>query len=188
MNRFLIDHHPDAIAKQLCDVHICKMPTEEAQMLSSAVWYHRPDIHAQLELYKPSHIHKKEVDGKEVLTGHPCTLWALETRANYVFAWKLYDAMLREYTFRYGKIHGASNPSTTNTNVHADELLEAAQFIPEGQLTKHPQCFGDHNKHLMTDEVWPIMAYRTFYVVDKSKIAKYNNGRPRPSWMKGEVA
>ena len=34
MNRFLIEHHTDAIAKSLCDQHIVKMPLEEAQMLS----------------------------------------------------------------------------------------------------------------------------------------------------------
>ena len=40
MNRFLIEHHPDAIAKSLCDKHIVKMPLEEAQMLCTAVWHH----------------------------------------------------------------------------------------------------------------------------------------------------
>ena len=43
MNRFLIDHHPDAIAKQLCDQHIVKMPLEEAQMLCTSLWHHAPD-------------------------------------------------------------------------------------------------------------------------------------------------
>ena len=61
MNRFLIDHHPDAIAKSLCDQHIVKMPLEEAQMLCTAVWHHRPDIAEKYGLYKP--VHQK----------HPCT-------------------------------------------------------------------------------------------------------------------
>jgi len=55
MNRFLIDHHPDAIAKQLCDQHIVKMPLEEAQMLCTAVWHHRPDVAEEYGLYKPVH-------------------------------------------------------------------------------------------------------------------------------------
>ena len=29
MNRFIIDHHPDAIAKQLCDEHVIKMILEK---------------------------------------------------------------------------------------------------------------------------------------------------------------
>ena len=40
MNRFLIDHHPDAIAKAMCDKHIVKMPTEEAQMLSHVLHHY----------------------------------------------------------------------------------------------------------------------------------------------------
>jgi len=30
------------------------------------------------------------------------------------------------------------------------------------------------------------MAYRAFYVVDKSKFARYNKGREMPQWMRGE--
>ena len=33
MNRFIVDYHPEAIAKALCDQHVVKMPLEEAQML-----------------------------------------------------------------------------------------------------------------------------------------------------------
>ena len=36
MNRFIVDYHPDAIAKALCDQHVVKMPLEEAQMLCTA--------------------------------------------------------------------------------------------------------------------------------------------------------
>ena len=43
MNRFIIEHHPDAIAKSLCDQHIVKMPLEEAQMLCTALWHHDPE-------------------------------------------------------------------------------------------------------------------------------------------------
>ena len=186
MNRFLIDHHPDAIAKQLCDQHIVKMPLEEAQMLCTAVWFHRPDIHEQLKLYKPCHINTKyheqnkamlESSGKKLkVTGHPCTLWAMETQANYAFAYSLYTSMLCEYHHRYGKWHGAGK--------HSKALNYAQQFIPEGGLTPHPQCFSGHDD-LKTDERWPIMAYRAFYVVDKSKFARYNKGREMPQWMKG---
>ena len=88
MNRFLIEHHPDAIAKSLCDQHIVKMPLEEAQMLCTTLWAHAPDYAEQFNLYKP--VHQR----------HPCTLWAMECRMNYEYAFGLYDAMLREYTHR----------------------------------------------------------------------------------------
>lgn len=168
MNRFLIDHHPIAIAKQLCDQHIVKMPLEEAQMLCTSLWHHAPEYAREMGLYKP--VHQK----------HPCTLWAMENQENYSFAFMLYEAMLDEYTYRYGKQHGASR--------HQDALRNGKHFLPRAMgVTKHPQCFSGHD-HLKTDERWPIMAYRAFYIVDKLRFARYNKGREMPFWMKGEVA
>ena len=172
MNRFLIEHHPDAIAKSLCDKHIVKMPLEEAQMLCTTVWHYAPEYAQTHELYK-----------------HPCTLWAMESRANFVFAFNLYTSMLCEYHHRYGKWHGAGNPSTTNKDASPKHLLAARHFIPEGDgLTPHPQCFSGLD-HLKTDEQWPIMAYRAFYKVDKASFAKWEyGGRTMPHWMEGEAA
>lgn len=176
MNRFLIEHHPDAIAQSLCDKHIVKMPLEEAQMLCTAIWHHAPDYAREHELYKP--VHQK----------HPCTLWAMKTRANFVFAFNLYTSMLCEYHHRYDKWHGAGNPSTTNKDARPQHIIEARYFIPEGALTEHPQCFSGLD-HLKTNEKWPIVAYRNFYKVDKASFAKWEyGGRSMPEWMKGEVA
>jgi len=162
VNRFLIDHHPDAIAKSLCDQHIVKMPLEEAQMLCTAVWHHATNYAEQWGLYKPVHMK------------HPCTVWAMKTRANYTFALNLYAAMLDEYTYRYGKTHGAMK--------HYEALSDARTLIPEGKLTPHPQCLSGHDD-LKTDERYPIVAYRAFYVVDKLRFARYNRGREMPAWL-----
>ena len=85
MNRFIIEDNPDAIARSLCDQHIVKMPLEEAQMLCTAVWHHNPSFAEFADLYKP--VHQK----------HPCTLWAMETRTNFRYAYKLYCSMLMTY-------------------------------------------------------------------------------------------
>ena len=74
MNRFIIEGEPQKIAKSLCDQHVVKMPLEEAQMLCTALWHHAPEYAEEKNLYKP--VHQK----------HPCTLWAMETRTNYFFA------------------------------------------------------------------------------------------------------
>lgn len=175
MNRFLIEDSVDAIAKSLCDQHIVKMPLEEAQMLCTSIWHHAPEYAEAHQLYKP--VHQK----------HPCTLWAMETRANFVYAFNLYTSMLCEYHHRYGKWHGAGSPSKTNANARPQHIIAARNLIPDGQLTPHPQCFSGLD-HLKTDELWPIEAYRAFYKVDKIRFARYNKGRSMPNWMKGEVA
>jgi len=62
-------------------------------------------------------------------------------------------------------------------------VLAAKYFIPDGELTPHPQCFSGHDD-CKTDEDWPIVAYRAFYKVDKMRFARYNKGRNMPEWMK----
>ena len=163
MNRFIIDHHPDAIAKSLCDQHIVKMPLEEAQMLCTSLWHHAPEYAEEHGLYKP--VHQK----------HPCTLWAMKTQANYAFAYSLYTSMLCEYHHRYEKWHGAGK--------HSEALHRGIVHIPEGGLTPHPQCFSGHDD-CKTEEAWPIVAYRAFYIVDKMRFARYNRGRDMPQWMR----
>ena len=163
MNWFIIEKTPHEIAKSLCDQHIVKMPLEEAQMLCTALWHHAPDYAEERDLYKP--VHQK----------HPCTLWAMETRANYMYAWFLYKEMLDEYTIRYQKQHGAGK--------HKLALLTGADYIPRGNVTQHPQCFSGHDD-LKTDEFYPIEAYRKFYIADKSRFARYKYTE-KPKWMKG---
>ena len=162
MNRFIVDHDPQDIARALCDQHIVKMPLEEAQMLCTALWHHAPDYAEEHNLYRA--VHQK----------HPCTLWAMETQSNYRFAWRLYDAMLDEYTHRYGKKHGCAK--------HYDVLHQGAYYIPEGPRTPHPQCLSGHDD-LKTDEDYPIRAYRQFYKRCKMSFARWNKDRSIPEWL-----
>jgi len=161
MNRFIIEDTPQKIAKSLCDQHVVKMPLEEAQMLCTALWHHAPEYAEEHNLYKP--VHQK----------HPCTLWAMHSRNNFIFAYILYCFMLKEYMYRYGKNHGASK--------HRYNIREGAKFIPELGITKHPQCFSGHDE-LKTDEFFPIKAYRNFYRVDKLKFARYKY-TDKPQWL-----
>ena len=63
-----------------------------------------------------------------------------------------------------------------------------AKFVPDTTnfITPHPQCFSGHDD-LKTDENFPIEAYRKFYIVDKSRFARYKYTN-KPQWMTGEVA
>ena len=137
------------------------MPLEESQMLCTALWHHAPQYAEKHDLYKP--VHQK----------HPCTLWAMETRANYEFAFNLYMEMLTEYDFRYKKVHGASK--------HFYSIIKGIKHIPQGEITKHPQCFSGHDD-LKTNEFYPIKAYRNFYRVDKLKFARYKY-TDKPQWL-----
>ena len=51
MNIFVLDIDPDKAARQYNDKHVVKMVLETAQLLSSAVRYHCPNIEDRL-MYK----------------------------------------------------------------------------------------------------------------------------------------
>ena len=107
MNRFRIEETPSQCAKSHCDKHIVKMVLESAQMMSTA---HRvldgtlgkapsksgktmvkhwslPDSRDSI-LYKAVHV------------GHPCTVWSMESKANYKWHYEHFVALSNEFIYR----------------------------------------------------------------------------------------
>ena len=162
MNRFIINHSPDLIARDLCDKHVVKMPLEEAQMLCTTVRLHAPEFAEEAGLYRV--VHQK----------HPCTLWAGRTRDNYMYSLLMFKHMSDEYTHRYGKVHASMR--------HYATLKEAAKYVPEGRTTFHPECFSEHTD-LKTGEKWPIESYRKFYMTKQHKFKMVWTKRPVPDWF-----
>ena len=105
MNIFYLHKDPVESAKLHCDKHVCKMIIEYAQMLSTAHrmldgkeyisqtlggrrikrWKH-PNSNMEGVLYKASHIN------------HPSAIWVRESIENYFQMYKLYMAVLAEFT------------------------------------------------------------------------------------------
>ena len=156
MNIFIVDKHPGAAAKMLCDKHIVKMPLETAQMLCS-VW-HRYGFGNKVK-YKEAH------------KNHPCTLWAGDSEDNY--GWLLQHGMElgEEYTRRYKKTHAS--------HTVIKELSYTPFSFGAKDHTPHPQCMPDEYKV----EGDAVSAYRNYYIGGKSKIAKWNKSRKEPEWF-----
>ena len=158
MNIFYLDRDPEIAAQMHCDKHVVKMILESAQMLSTA---HRvldgDEIADSKGLYKMSH------------KNHPCTIWARTNSENYEWLWNLYDNLMKEYTYRYGK-HHASERLT-----HA--LWEFPRNISHGDFTDPPQCMPDYCK---SDDT--VTAYQTYYIIEKSDFAKWPDER-KPEWF-----
>ena len=100
MNIFYLGN-PQTSAQELCDKHVVKMITESAQMLCAVHWCKADTLEKVQEclsyhLFKPAHIN------------HPSTIWTRETNEQYLWHYELYVEMCKEYTRRYGKIHGSS--------------------------------------------------------------------------------
>tara|TARA_R100000951_G_scaffold21105_1_gene17532 strand:- start:539 stop:817 length:279 start_codon:yes stop_codon:yes gene_type:complete len=82
--------------------------------------------------------------------------------------------MSKEYTYRYGKQHASDR--------HMDALREGAQFVPEGDMTPHPECFSEHTD-LKSGEFWPVDSYRAFYMTKQHRFKMTWKNRPIPKWF-----
>ena len=108
MNIFILNEDPVRSALDQCDKHIVKMPLESAQMLSTA---HR--ILDGTETKRPSKSGKTMVkywtldsQFENIIyavahRGHPCTVWTMETKANYTWHYEHFVALSEEYKYRY---------------------------------------------------------------------------------------
>ena len=161
MNIFYLDRDPKIAAQMMCDKHVVKMILESAQMLSTA---HRVldgnDIGDSKGLYKMAH------------KNHPSTIWARTNSSNYEWLWAHFDALMKEYTHRYGKKHASKRL------IHS--LWENPNNITHGDFTDPPQCMPPYCKGDDT-----VMAYQTYYILEKSRFAKWTK-RSIPEWFNGE--
>jgi hypothetical protein len=176
MNRFILDKDPITAAQQHCDKHVVKMILEEAQMLSTAhriidgievagksktgrnVKRWKLEDERDNSLYQATHVN------------HPCTQWSMQTNNNYKWSVGLLEALLNEYTYRYGKKHKCGELF--------DMLTILPRNIPFGPLTEFPQAMPDECKRAD-----PVDGYRDYYINHKARFAKWTN-RLTPDWFK----
>lgn len=109
-------------------------------------------------LYSPTH------------ANHPSAKWTMSGVEQYNWHYELLQEMLKEYTFRYGKIHGVSKLLGL--------LKRAPRNIPKGTMWTPPAlAMPDQYK---TDD--HVESYRKYYIGEKSGFARWKN-RPTPEWF-----
>ena len=166
MNIFVLDEDPVQAARYLDDVRLPKMCVESAQMMASALRRHGA-TDEQMPLTKA---------GKPYRGGykhHPCTVWAGDSRANFVWLALHAIELCKEYTRRFDKEHACYGPIN-----HMARMWKTAKF-EENYMTPFAQAMPDEYKS--DDDV--VKAYRSYY---KSK--EYSKGGVRyiradvPTW------
>lgn len=155
MNIFILDENPDVAATLHNDKHVVKMIVETAQLLSTA--HHVAGSPIAAKLYRKTH------------ENHPCAKWVRESKANYEWAYFLFNALCIEYTYRYGKQHKTMREKAI--------ALGNIPNIPDVGLTPFPQCMPDDCR-VPGD---PVSAYRKYYREHKSHIANWKK-RDIPEW------
>ena len=157
MNIFYLDRNPTRCAAMHCDKHVVKMILEYAQLLSTA--HHEIDGEPSVECYKPTH------------RNHPSAVWARSNRSNYNWLYLLLKDLCSEYTLRYGKAHKTERSG----------IVQGLSFPPyemkPGEFFDPPQCMDDYCK-VPGDTV---MAYRNYYIREKSYMARWKNTQ-EPLW------
>ena len=160
MNIFILDRCPKTAARYQCDKHVVKMILESAQMLSSVFCKMKA---ANSPIYKRTHYN------------HPCTVWSRESIKNFEWLLKHAFSLSNEYTLRYGKTHKSLYVINWISNNYKRISL------PRKSLTPFAQAMPDKYKGAC-----PVQAYRSYYMGEKAKFARWTKGRLPPHWWKNE--
>jgi hypothetical protein len=176
MNIFVLDNDAATSARMMCDKHVVKMILESCQLLSTA--HHVLDgdslyVNTGKRKYKTYICTKKNIC-KATMVNHPCTIWARETRSNYIWLWRHAYALCKEYTRRYNKVH-------VMEQMLMDELYDPPLNIAKGKITPFAQAMPDQYK----DEN-AVVAYRKYYINEKVRFAKWNYSE-EPEWFSKKV-
>ena len=103
---------------------------------------------------------------------HPCTVWAGDSRDN--FMWLADHALIlcSEYAKRFGKTHACEEP------IHYMSKLGELGWIAKGSLTPFAQAMPDEYRD---DDA--VVAYQAYY--HSKQFAKWEKGTPAPDWWRG---
>tara|TARA_R110000824_G_scaffold47569_1_gene135312 strand:- start:445 stop:990 length:546 start_codon:yes stop_codon:yes gene_type:complete len=176
MNIFVLDTDPTVAAHMHCDKHVPKMVVEAAQMMASALRRHgATDEDMPLtkagKPYKGGYAH------------HPCTVWAGDNDDNFNWLARHAQALLTEYSNRFGKMHACHGP------IHIMSTMD--YIIPVGDLTQFALAMPDEYRPEPIDgeivyHAYPehaVKAYQAYY--HSKQFAKWEKGTPAPDWWQG---
>ena len=175
MNIFYLHNDQETCAQMHVDKHCVKMILEYAQLLSTA---HRViDGNATVGLSNSGRKQTRYVlsDSRDSILysathiNHPSAIWVRQSDKNYSWLSEMFEALLAEYTYRYGKKH-ACGRLVWNLSVRPNN-------IPRGNFTEPTPAMPDYCK-VAGDS---IKSYRNYYINEKSRMAVWKN-RPTPEW------
>jgi len=183
MNIFILDENPVTAAQLQCDKHVVKMVLESAQMLST--------VHRILDgkltripsksgktMVKAWTLADPEMDTKlynAVHVGHPCTVWTMESKANYIWHYQHFKALSEEYTYRYGKVHKSWNDLS-------DLLSNPPKNIPNIVQTRFKLAMGAAPECI--NHMDAVGSYRAFYQTKQDRFDMSWTKRSIPEWFK----
>jgi hypothetical protein len=178
MNIFYLHNDPKTCAELHNDKHVVKMILEYAQLLSTA---HRfidgiPSIDrgTRTGRQRTSYILSDSRDSvlyRATHINHPSAIWVRHSYENYEWLYKLFIAVLNEYTHRYSKVHATARL--------IDALAAPPIHIPKGVgFTEPTPAMPDEYKITGNS----VRSYINYYVGAKKHLASWKK-RQTPEWF-----
>ncbi len=180
MNIFYVHRNPIIAAQSLGDKHVIKMILESAQLLST--------VHRVLDGIKYTTMGKKRkvkrytiLDAREntlyeaTHINHPSAVWVRQSKDNYLWLYQMWVCLLREYTYRYGKVHACARLT--------DVLAEIPHNLQEKPFSEPTPAMPDECK-IAGDS---LASYHKYYIERKIHFAKWTK-RPTPNWFATAVS
>ena len=181
MNVFYVDKHPVKAAEQIIDKHVVKMILESAQLLSTChrvldgvEYYDKTKNGRKIKRWKHPNPNMEKTLYKACHTGHPSTVWVMESAYNYHWLYKHMMALNTEFKMRYGHI----------LDHKTVQLLEGALMYPPKNIslntiaTDPPPAMPDYCK-IPGDSV---ASYRKYYIYEKQRFATWKSPSTVPAW------
>ena len=168
MNIFYLNNDPKICAEMHLDKHVVKMILEYAQLLSTAHRVLDGTVSTRLsksgrkQQYYPLADERDNFLYSATHVNHPSAVWVRYSYENYEWLYKLFIALLDEYTHRYGRIHATARL--------IDALYTPPIHIPKGiGFTEPTPAMPNEVKVLRevaTDryEIDSIESYHKYYI------------------------
>jgi len=106
---------------------------------------------------------------------HPSAIWCRQSKSNYLWLVNLTEALCKEYTYRYGKIHKCEQIGLVDLlKTPPNDILDKPFTQPTPAMPDECKVPGDS-----------IQSYRNYYRSNKAHLANWQgkvNSRPVPDW------
>jgi hypothetical protein len=176
MNIFYLHNDPVECAKLHNDKHVVKMILEYGQLMSTAhrvldgtEYYARTANNRRIKRWLLEDYERENILWKASHISHPSGIWTRKTDSNYRWLHSLWENLLEEYTFRYGKFHSAERMRKV--------FQRLPDNIPAGPFTEPTPAMPDKYK-VPSDS---IQSYKNYYIGDKQHLASWKK-RFVPNW------
>lgn len=189
MNIFYLSHDVDQCAQWHVDKHVVKMILETCQLLSTA---HRlidgtptiekryvagslPARWRQIKRWSLPVDQRFPTDRNDVVyqathMNHPSAVWCRANDANYMWLFDLLQALMREYTYRYGKDHVCHKLLPYLRSPPA-KIASGKFYAPTPAMPDEYKVKGDS-----------LQSYHNYYCGAKARMASWKN-REVPVWF-----